>query len=78
MIAPQPASGPRPVRLTAGLVAFVALMVAPAVIASAIVFGAWLVSDEVYAAERAATSGDVSAAPVAEWKTALVAVCPIH
>lgn len=76
MITPQPA--PTRVPLTAGLVAFVALMVAPAVIASAVVLGAWLVSDEVYAAERAAASGDTSAASVAEWKTALVGVCPIH
>lgn len=78
MIAPQPASGPQPVRMTAGLAAFIALMVAPAVIASAIVLGAWLVSDEVYAAERAAASGDTNAQPVAEWKATLVGICPIH
>jgi len=59
--------------MTAGLVAFIGLMVAPALVAFAIVLGAWIVSDEVYAAEAA--EGDVA---VAEWKTTLVGICPIH
>ena len=71
-------SRPEPVRMTAGLLAFIAFMVAPAFLAAAIVLGAWAVSDEVYAAERAATSGAPGAAPVAEWKTTLVGICPIH
>ncbi|MDA0302349.1 MAG: hypothetical protein O2822_07455 [Chloroflexi bacterium] len=79
MIADQPTSGsPAPVRLTAGLIAFIAFMVAPAIIATAIVLTAWVVSDEVYAAERAAASGSASAEPVAEWKTTVVGICPIH
>jgi len=64
--------------MTGGLIAFVALMVAPAVLATAIVLGAWAVSDEVYAAERAAASGAPGAPDVAQWKTTLVGVCPIH
>ncbi|MGE3856345.1 MAG: hypothetical protein AB7G21_05265 [Dehalococcoidia bacterium] len=78
MITPTPAPTPEPVRLSGGLIAFIAFMVAPAFLAAAIVLGAWAVSDEVYAAERAAASGDANAAPVAEWKTTLVGICPIH
>jgi len=51
------------------------LMVAPAIVAFAIVLGAWAVSDEVYAAEAAPSD---EAAEVAEWKTTLVGICPIH
>ncbi len=65
------------VRLTPGLVAFIGLMVAPALIATAIVLSAWIVAPEVYAAERAAASGG-AAPPVAEWKTTVVGICPIH
>jgi len=61
-------------RLTAGLAAFIGLMVAPALVAFAIVLGAWAVSDEVYAAEDAPSGS----AEVAEWKTNLVGICPIH
>ncbi|MEX2446082.1 MAG: hypothetical protein WD734_01995 [Dehalococcoidia bacterium] len=66
----------RPFHLTRGFVAFASVMVLPALLATAIVLGAWLVSDEVYAAETTAPSAD--AAPVAEWKTTLVGICPIH
>ncbi len=66
------------VRLSGGLVAFIAVMVLPAVVSLAVVGGAWAVSDEVYAAERAASTAPGNAAPVAPWKTTLVAVCPIH
>ena len=79
MITNSPAPGhPDPIRLSPGLLAFIALMVAPAIIATAIVAGAWAVSDEVYAAEAAARSGSAAAPPVAEWKIALVGICPIH
>ena len=78
MISNESAPRPEPVRLSAGLIAFIALMVAPAVIATAIVAGAWAVADEVYAAEAAAQSGAVNAPPVAQWKTTLVGICPIH
>jgi hypothetical protein len=77
VITNQSAPGPAPIRLTGGLIAFIAVMVAPAVLATAIVLTAWIVSDEVYAAEQAAASGG-SAAPVAEWKTTVVGICPIH
>jgi len=66
--------GDRP-RLTGGLAAFLAIMVLPALFAFVVVLGAWAVSDEVYAAERAAAPGS---APVAAWKTTLVGLCPIH
>lgn len=78
MITNQSAPGPAPIRLTGGLIAFIAVMVAPAVVATAIVLTAWVVSDEVYAAEQAAASGSQPAQPVAEWKTTVVGICPIH
>jgi hypothetical protein len=78
VISNESAPRPEPVRLSAGLIAFIALMVAPAVVATAIVAGAWAVADEVYAAEAAARSGAVSVPPVAPWKTTLVGICPIH
>ncbi len=76
MIAGGPAmpEAPRPVRLSAGLVAFITFMVLPTLVAFAVVVGAWAVSDEVYAAEREAAS----APAVAAWKTSLVLVCPLH
>ena len=73
--APSP---PPPVRVSGGLVAFIAVMVLPAIVAFVIVGGAWAVSDEVYAAERAASTVPGASTPVASWKTTLVAVCPIH
>ena len=78
MISQQPAPhAPEPVRMSAGLLAFVAIMVAPAIIATAIVTTAWAVSDEVYAAERIAASTG-GPPPVAAWKSAVVGICPIH
>lgn len=73
MSPPDSGATPSP-RLTPGLVSFIGVMVAPAVVAFAIVLGAWAVSDEVYAAE----SDPAGAAEVAEWKTTLVGICPIH
>ena len=70
---PDSAATPSP-RLTPGLLAFIGVMVAPARVAFAIVLGAWAVSDEVYAAE----SDPAGTAEVAEWKTTLVGICPIH
>lgn len=71
MAPPEAAVAPR---MTPGLVAFIGVMVAPALVAFAIVLGAWAVSDEVYAAEDEPTG----TSEVAEWKTALVGICPIH
>lgn len=73
MTPPDTETTPSP-RLTPGLVAFIGVMVAPALVAFAIVLGAWAVSDEVYAAESEPTG----TAEVAEWKTTLVGICPIH
>ncbi|MSQ30302.1 MAG: hypothetical protein EXR68_07445 [Dehalococcoidia bacterium] len=73
-----PSEPPRPVRLSGGLIAFMAFMVLPALVAFAIVLGAWAVSDEVYAAERAPSAGAPNAPAVAAWKTTLVLICPIH
>lgn len=69
---------PRPVRLSGGLIAFMAFMVLPALVAFAIVLGAWAVSDEVYAAERDASTSVTNTPTVAAWKTTLVVICPIH
>lgn len=73
MTPPESAATPSP-RLSPGLLAFIGVMVAPALVAFAIVLGAWAVSDEVYAAE----SEPSGASEVAEWKTTLVGICPIH
>jgi hypothetical protein len=73
MTPPDSDATPSP-RLTPGLIAFIGVMVAPALLAFAIVLGAWAVSDEVYAAE----SEPPGTSDVAEWKTTLVGICPIH
>ncbi len=75
-----------PTRMTRGFVAFLAAMLLPGIFALVVFFGAWAVSDEVYAADlRAdrATPAAASSAPtdegdVAGWKRALVGACPIH
>lgn len=69
---------PRPVRLSGGLIAFRAFMVLPALVAFAVVLGAWAVSDEVYAAQRETPAGASNTPTVAAWKTTLVLICPIH
>ena len=69
-----------------GFIAFVGLMCLPAVAALAIFFGAWMVADEVYAAENAEQQpaasfgrpGESRAQAVEGWKRALVGVCPLH
>jgi hypothetical protein len=61
-----------PVRYTRGFVAFLGVMVLPAVIALGVVLGAAVVADEVYAAEDDPTQD------VAAWKESLVGICPIH
>jgi len=68
---------PEPVHVSRGLVAFAAVLVLPAVLATGIVLGAWIVADEVYAAERPAASA-AAPAQAAEWKQALVGICPLH
>jgi hypothetical protein len=77
-----------PIALSPGLIAFLALLLLPALAATAIYFGAWLVADEVYAAERALVASPqqgsgFAVAPgddraVDGWKKALVGVCPVH
>lgn len=71
----EPGGSPRRTR---GFVAFVGVLILPGLVALAVVLGAGAVSGEVYAAQEAAASGRAGAAPVAGWKTALVAACPIH
>lgn len=71
------------IRLTGGFVLFVGAMVLPALIALAVFLGAWAVSEEVYAAELAATEArpavtDSGDREVASWKRSLVGICPIH
>lgn len=71
-----------PFRASRGFFAFVSLMILPALIVVVVYFGAWLVADEVYAAEQARSAADFSAgqesSQVAGWKQALVGICPAH
>ncbi len=67
---------PESFHVTSGMLAFTALMFLPAVLAFAVLISAWVVSDEVYAAERAAAAG--SPTEIATWKTTVVGICPIH
>jgi hypothetical protein len=78
---------PGPFKVTPGFIAFVGVLLLPAVAALGIFVGAALVVDEVHAAERSASvSGTESSfnvvtaegKPVAGWKKALVGVCPAH
>jgi hypothetical protein len=80
----EPASGP--FRVTPGFIAFLAALFLPAVLALAIFLGAWIVSDEVYAAEagarRESSQDEVSFRAAGEgvpgWKRTLVDLCPAH
>lgn len=75
-----------PFRVTPGFIVFLSAMILPAIAALLIVLGAWVVSDEVYAAEAVSdwrgglTAADFSndRSEVAGWKEALVGVCPLH
>lgn len=76
-----------PFRVTPGFILFVGAMVLPTIAAFLIVIAAWVVSDEVYAAEAAAeqrsglTAADFSddeSTEVAGWKRSLVGICPLH
>lgn len=73
-----------PFRVTPGFIAFVLAMFVPVVIAIVVVIGAWVVSDEVYAAEaedsRFANSPVLNgeSEDVAGWKKSLVGICPLH
>ena len=77
-----------PFRLTPGFFGFIGLLLLPAIAVVGVYLGAWIVSDEVYAAEAAASaskspsasfaaSGD-DGARVAGWKKTLLGVCPAH
>jgi hypothetical protein len=73
-----------PFRVTPGFVAFIAAMFIPVFVALVVVGGAWIVSDEVHAAEasqsRFANSPTLNgeAEDVAGWKKSLVGICPLH
>ena len=73
-----------PFRVTPGFIAFVAAMFVPVVIALVVVIAAWVVSDEVYAAEASGSRFDNSSClncgdeDVAGWKKSLVGICPLH
>jgi hypothetical protein len=73
-----------PFRVTPGFIAFVAAMFVPVIIALVVVMGAWVVADDVYAAEaeqsRFANSPSLNgeAQDVAGWKKSLVGICPLH
>jgi hypothetical protein len=65
-----------PFRVTPGFIAFVGIACLPAIIAVVVFFGAWIVADDVEAAEAEAQPGQ--SADVAGWKTTLVGICPVH
>ena len=71
-----------PFKLGPGFLLFVGVLLLPAIVAVAIYLGAWLVADEVHAAEASGEQGSVFAVAdkrdVAGWKKALVGVCPAH
>lgn len=65
-----------PFRVTPGFIAFITVACLPAIVAVAVFFGAWLVADEVRAAESPSAPGQT--AEVAGWKSTLVGICPVH
>ena len=79
-----------PFRVTPGFIAFIGVMFVPVVLALFIYLGAWMVSDEVYAAEAAQARQDETHytvppsgrldddTDVAGWKKTIVVVCPLH
>jgi hypothetical protein len=73
-----------PFRVTPGFIAFVVAMFLPVIIALVVVMGAWIVSDEVQAAEASQSRfGDspclnCEGTDVAGWKRSLVGICPLH
>ena len=64
---------PRHISLSFGLAAFLSVLALPLLLGIALYWGAWMVSDDVYAAQATARTEDV-----ADWKHALVGVCPLH
>jgi hypothetical protein len=77
-----------PFRVTPGFIGFIGLLLLPAIAAVAIYLGAWVVADDVYAAERPAAATSAQEANfavvtedgkhVAGWKKTLVGICPAH
>jgi glycerol uptake facilitator-like aquaporin len=74
-----------PFRVTPGFIAFIAAFFIPVVLGAVIVLGAWVVSDEVYAAEAASESRFENSPTlngeqeqVEGWKKSLVGICPLH
>jgi hypothetical protein len=74
-----------PFRVTPGFIAFMAAMFIPVVVALVVVIGAWIVSDEVHAAEasqsrfaNSPTLNGEQGEDVAGWKKSLVGICPLH
>jgi hypothetical protein len=65
-------------RVTPGFIGFVALIFSPVIIALAVYLGAWLVADEVEAAEARAQTSQSDAVEVEGWKRTLVGICPAH
>ena len=60
-------------RLTWGIMAFATMLFVPFALAIVIYIGAFVVSDDVYAAKSAGLDDTV-----AGWKHNLVGVCPLH
>ena len=77
-----------PFRVTPGFIGFIGLLLMPALAAVAIYLGAWVVADDVYAAERAAAAPSAQESSfavvtqdgkqVAGWKKTLLGICPAH
>ena len=60
-------------KLTWSITAFATMLFVPFMAAIIIYIGAFVVSDDVYAAEDSGQEGDV-----AGWKHNLVGICPLH
>jgi len=74
---------PQPFKVSPGFIAFVGLFFLPIVLAVAVYVGAWLVADDVRAAEArqeqaAGFNVEREDGSVAGWKKALVGICPVH
>ena len=70
---PTQGYAPQRTSLSFGFAAFLGVLTLPFLLGIALYVGAWIVSEDVYAAQATDRTEDV-----AGWKHALVGVCPLH
>jgi hypothetical protein len=75
---PEDEQAHQPFKVTPGFIGFVALIFSPVIIALAVYLGAWLVVDEVEAAEARAETTQSNSVDIEGWKRTLVGICPAH